>query len=559
MLNTLIRNATSCFMRMFVKYRFIYLSMGIFLISFICIPYSQLHHFSNMPGDLADSRFCNYLLENTYLYFFGRSASLFNLSFFYPFPYILGFSENLFGSFPIYGFGRLLTGHTDIAFLFWYSFSYFLNYFATYYVLRKLNIDCFSAVIGALIFAYAFPVSAQSGHAQLAYRFCVPLSIFSLLNFLEKQTFSDAVRSIFWLVWQLYCSIYIGFFLLALLMLITTSYLFLIFLKNKNYSYRNFISSWLSLGSIEKLKIIFIMWTLVLMLIVLFYPYFKVTELYGAKRSLAEISSMLPRFGSYFLAEGSWLWSFIGGFIHDIPMRHEHQIFIGATATILLILGLIFGLTGVQTLVFSLLTSSLAIALLITINIGGHSIWDYLADLPFASAIRAMTRFILVLLFPIAYLCSVAVNRLPAGWNFFKISLIAVLIFEYSTINALSSPISLWRQREDAVAILVPKNLPNNSILFFSQPPGTYIPAQEMDSILISLKLGYPTLNGYSGGVPPGFQENYGVDCFEISRRLNSYVSFIKPLNPEKEYDNLIKRVVPIGFSGCESLNLKNY
>jgi len=177
-------------------------------------PFFQLNLFRMLPGDLGDSLLNNYFLENSHLFLIGKSQSLWHLNFFYPFPYVLGFSDNLFGSFPVYLLGRIFL-RPDIAFQFWYLSSYCINYFCAYFVFRKLGFKQTASIVGALIFSFALPVSAQTSHVQLAYRFCTPLSFFYLICFCSSKSIKYLLLSFFFLVWQFYCTIYIGFFLLV--------------------------------------------------------------------------------------------------------------------------------------------------------------------------------------------------------------------------------------------------------------------------------------------------------------------------------------------------------
>ena len=70
----------------------------VFIIALYSVPYSLLSGFEWMPGDIGDARLVNYFLENSYQFLTGTSNSLWHLTFFYPFPFVGGFSENLFGS-----------------------------------------------------------------------------------------------------------------------------------------------------------------------------------------------------------------------------------------------------------------------------------------------------------------------------------------------------------------------------------------------------------------------------------------------------------------------------
>jgi hypothetical protein len=532
-------------------------SISFFLVFFFAIPYAQLDHLYMMPGDLVDARLNNYFLENIYQFIRGNSPSLVNLSFFYPFPYVLGFSDNLFGSFPAYLIPRFLTGQSDTAFQIWYLFGYFLNYIAAFYALRKLDASVVASVVGALIFAFALPVTAQAGHDQLHYRFAVPLSITMFILFLDRKDWRCFTVAIGWLVWQFYCSIYIGVFLLLVLAVMSCIYVFTS-LNAKIVTLKTIIGSFTDkfycLTGNEKLRLIIAFFILVFLMGLLFYPYIQVSSLYGAKRHWDEISTMLPRLQSYFLSDGSWLWSSQSKVFANIPVRNEHQMFIGVVPLILAIGGFLVGRGNKNGIAFTLLGGSLAILILLTLYVGGFSLWYFFSNFPLFSAIRAMSRIILVLLFPVAFLCAVAVDRLRAqsnwGQKILFIIFIPAMLFEFSAISLYVSPKAEWRNRLAFIESVIPNEIQQNPILFSAQQEGQF-DADELDAMWIGLRHGWPTLNGYSGLIPPAYSIEYGNDCGELPRRIISYLNFVGENGNATAYRKLVNRVVPIGLSGC--------
>jgi hypothetical protein len=533
--------------------RIVFFPILAFVVAMLMGPYFQLGQFRMLPGDIGDSRLCNYFLENIYLYFSGKSPSLIDLSFFYPYPYVLGFSENLFGSFPVYLVGRLIAGKTDLAFQFWYLASYVVNYTAAYYSLRKLDLRPVAAIIGALIFAFALPISAQTSHVQLSYRFGVPLAITSLIMFLRTARWAEFLPAVGWFVWQFYCSIYIGFFLLLMLGSIVLMW-FLTTLYNSNIKivvYKYFLS-WEDQSFREKIFFILTIIFFIFIMALLLFPYLKVGEIYGAKRQASEIFSMLPQPGSYLLMDESYIWKSFSRIVSNIPMRHEHQIFIGLMPLLLTILGIFYGILILRSQTFFIIFGSLLMLVALTLNLYGWSLWGYLVNLPLFSAIRAVTRIILVSLFPIAYLSGLIFDRQFKHSKTIACIVILLLIVEASLIKINSSSMIEWRQRVAKVMEEVPHPLDPRSILFFAQRGGGLNIIEEIDFMWASLNLGVPTLNGYSGMVPPGYGNNYGVNCDEITRRIAAYVQFMKPDNPQSTSEGLISRIVPIGFGICK-------
>jgi len=528
------------------------------LLSFFLLPVEQFKKFTLMPGYFGDSRLNNYFLENIYLFFTGKSDSLWHLSFFYPFPYVLGFSDNLFGSSPIYALARLITGQSDTAYQIWFLTGYVVNFSSAYYALRRLGGTIIASTVGAMIFAFALPTTAHAGHAQLHYRFGLPLAIVYFLEFLDNKDSGTFIISVAWLVWQFYCGVYMGFFTVLLIATMSLTYISYGIIKQK-YSpmqlYQAFFSRWQQKSKRQKLMIMAKIGFLIFLMILLFYPYLKVYYLYEARRSWEEIETMLPRPQSYFLSDNSFLWSAHGSrLFSDIPMRHEHQMFIGVVPLILALYGFLLGSHTKNGFVFTLMTGMLGLTILLTLYSGGYSLWYFFHKLPLASAIRAMTRLDQAILFPIAYFSVIAIDQLKTRfeWGTKAILLIVMpfLMFEFSAISMATSSKKTWRERLYNVERILPKELPKDSIVFIAHESGEFVET-ELDAMWVSLKYGLKTLNGYSGLFPPGCSNAYGNDCAELYKRTLSYLTFKGEAGNIYAHNNLMKRIVPVGFIGC--------
>lgn len=545
-------------MKFFPDYK-ITIPLIAFLFAFMLIPLPRLDMLAMMPGDIGDSRLLNYILENTYQVMVGGSSSLWHLSFFFPFPYVLGFSDNLFGSAPVYVLARVFNANADTAYQIWFLFGYAANFGAAYYALRRLNSSVIAATVGALIFAFALPTAAHAGHAQLHYRFGLPLAIVFFAGFLVNKSWRCLLVSGAWLVWQFYAGVYIGFF--TLLLLATMSLTFLgyarvrgwIFLKK---AFNDFDQSWRLQTKKQKLIFLSCLALLFVLLLLLFYPYLQVTHLYGAKRPWAEIASMLPRPQSYFLSDASAWWSFRDAEIFSgIPMRHEHQMFIGLFPLMLAMAGLIVGSKEKNGLNYILITGMLVITIVITLHVGGVSLWYFLHQLPLASAIRAMTRLDQAFLFPVAYLAAISVDKLKLkfqwGGKAVFVLILPLLITEASMTSMSVSSKESWRLRSSVLEAVVPENLSDNSILFFAQRSGPPY-ADELDAMWASLRNGKKTMNGYSGLFPPDYDYEFGGDCSQIPRRVLSYLRFSNQSDDVIAYREFISRIVPMGFHNCD-------
>jgi len=322
-----------------------FLVSTLLFIALIVGPVRQLNFFSDMPGDLIDPRLNNYFLENIYLYLTGNSHSLIHLDFFYPYPFVSGFSDNLLGAFPIYFVARVLTSTPEDAFQAWFIIGYIANFIAAFWAIRIFKQSPPASLIGALFFTFGLPVVAQMGHAQLQYRFGIPLAIVFFYQFLTQYCWRSLLASIFWLVWQFYCSIYLGFFVSLFMFVMMITLIFKSSFQISNFTsifhgvdqLKNFYYSFKDQDIFNKIKFLVILSIFLLMIVILFYPYLKVTALYHFTRSWVEVSAMSPRLSSYFLADNSLIWGGISRSIKEVPIRWEQQLFIGFVPIIIFV------------------------------------------------------------------------------------------------------------------------------------------------------------------------------------------------------------------------------
>jgi hypothetical protein len=112
-----------------------------------------------------------------------------------------------------------------------------------------------------------------------------------------------------------------------------------------------------------------------------------------------------------------------------------------------------------------------------------------------------------------------------------------------------------WRQRFDMKISQVPKNATKDSVLFFAAPneDGPY--KAEVDAMLVALKLGLKTMNGYSGIQPqtPSYGIPYGNDCAVANKRIEEYLGFLRRNSGiQVNSSELTSRILPIGFFGCD-------
>ena len=237
--------------------------------------------FRATPGDLADGRFNSVILEHLFGWLSGRWADLWSPGFFYPNQGALAFSDNHFGSAFPYILLRWLGFIREEAFSGWYVIGCSLNFFVSYIVLRKLHFSIFAASAGAFVFSFSLPALAQSGHAQLTYRFAIPLAFYEFWNVVNKRKINALGFLAFWVCVQFYCSIYLGMFLIFLLIASIIASMPLL----KNSFTRGLIQSWAGLKKSSKISFISLMNASAIALFYLLQKYQEVASNYGFEGS----------------------------------------------------------------------------------------------------------------------------------------------------------------------------------------------------------------------------------------------------------------------------------
>jgi hypothetical protein len=237
---------------------------------------------------------------------------------------------------------------------------------------------------------------------------------------------------------------------------------------------------------------------------------------------------MLPRAGSYLLADHSPLLAWLGRGV-SVPMRWEHQMFIGFGALALILAAVVWRRSAAVPGLTQAMLIALALLIAGTLWVDGMSFYSLVVWLPGIEVIRAVSRIILIMLVPMSVLVALGADALwhrlgrtlPAKVTVLA-GLAALLVVEPLTVATRGTPIAQWRSRLDAVKALLPPAVPKDAILFVRTSSTDFLEQimSELDAMLLGQDLGYPVLNGFSAFTPPG----YGLrPCASARERLIGY------------------------------------
>jgi hypothetical protein len=512
-----------------------------------------------MPGDLGDARLNFALLEFFYRTLLGTlhggPANFLDAPFFYPWPRVTNFADTHWGDAGVYVLARALGIGSLASFQVWFVAGFALTYVAAFASLRKFGLLTWGAAAGAFLFTFCLPIAAQFNHAQLVYRLWVPPAILTLDRLLTRRSLQAGAACVLFVGLQLACDIYLGLFLCLLLASYTAAFCVL----TRNRLAPPLWAAFISANAREFVIAGILLTAGLLVLAIVAIPYFVVQTMYGFGRSWDAVAAMLPRPGSYLLAATSKLWPDLSA-TFAYPLVWEHQIFPGLSAIIPLAWFLLSKRARTRHALAMPMLAALAILFAVTIDLDGHTLYYWLIyPIPGFSAIRSVTRIILVMMLPLAALLGMLIDdlatarahRLPR--SVLAAALSVFLVAECSLINQGGHPRSAWQARLDALESRLPKKLPPDAILTIStEPPkpGDDLPWRltQVDAEVAAVTFGISTLNGYSGNQPPTWKSM--TTCRDIGDNLRAGRHFLAEhglpaLNIKAD------RLVLVGFGPC--------
>ena len=509
---------------------------------------------SAIPGDYSDARFNSVVLEHLFLWLQGATATLWSPTYFYPFQHVLGFSDNHFGSGWVYALFRALNVDREGAYLGWFLVGSCLNYLACLYVCYRMGFSLLACAAGAFVYAFGLPSLIQEAHAQLNYRFAVPLAFASFSHYLSKKDIKDLAYALAWVALQFYCTIYIGVFLVYLLLAVLLSTLLI-----ERKAFFEPLKSAQQTRSRQPIRNGALLVFSVLAVSLLLGQYYRINNMYGFDGADIETAYMLPRLLSYFLADyvapSRWLGGWAAG---DFPSayRHEHQLFLGFGVWLLTCIAGVLVWWLRPSRFGRIVCLSFLLIVVLTLDVAGHSLYWLLFKLPGVSAVRAVSRIGLVLLLPIAIMVALAIDYfVKSEWYpvrrhrllLLTLSIVAVT-YETSQYQPYHLPVQAWKERQARLQNLLQPPLAPDAILYVTNAKtDPWDTVAEIDAMIYAQDRRLPTLNGYSGRTPPRFRPNH--PCISYESRLQSYFDFA-PIDLASQADYL-KRVRVISPEVC--------
>ncbi len=475
---------------------------------------------SVMPGDKGDSRFNNYILEHGYNFMTGKVNNYWDAPFMYPEKNAMAYSDNLLGTVPLYSLFRVMKCDRETSFQLWFLSLFVLNFICAYWALKKWSESTLLSAVGAYIFAFSIFILTHINHAQVFPRFMIPLIIYWFWNWINTKNIKSFYLFTAGIVYQFYCGIYLGFFIVYILLFVFISYL--IVYRDKQ------LFKWIKEGKIL-FKHSFTILIAILLLTPMFIPYMEISSRFGY-RNFDEVISYIPTWRSYFSAiPESAVWRFLSWHIRDQGGNWwELFLFPGLIAYCgILLFPLAYRkATNKKELLFILL--SLLLLVVFTLNINGFTLYKFFFNLPGFGSMRSINRIINAEIILIVILM-VAVLKVFEKSKYKNILLLLPLLV------VIDNSTSYWerqykkqevQQREKETKDRIQKYvIGNKAIAYQHYNLIGQEPYNHLDVMIACQDLNVPCVNAYTGLYPnkfKGFFNGEGLDSLTAWLSVNN-------------------------------------
>jgi hypothetical protein len=454
--------------------------------------------FARMQADAGDTLLNHYVLEHSWLCLTRPDyvGTWWSPPCFYPQPLTLAYSENLFGTAPLYWLLRALCSDV-LAFQLWMLLVAALTYAAMAWALHRLNVRPTLAALGAYVFAFGLPRLTQIGHQQLLPEMFAPLALFAAGRFLQAPAIGALAGVLVASYLQILSSIYLGWFLMLGLSVFFVVYMIvdretmnrmLAFLRRRAPTVIVLVAIWGGL------------------LFALLSVYAEANR--GFHRQYTEVRELIPR-------PASWLASAPQGVWYDVLPHRLHEpnselwIFPGVVPIVMgvaAIIGLRTGMRDAALITVCLLTAGILAVL--ALRWGDSSLWYWIWKwAPGGGAIRAVSRiWTMILLFGfVGGLAAVSqsLGSKRIGW----IGPVLLVLGVAEQIPGRSELLSFDAAKWTACVDSVHGQMKPKQVHLIGLMPGIFPYQGQLVAMWAGLKANAPVVNGYSGRYPLNYPD----------------------------------------------------
>ena len=477
-------------------------------------------NFDLVNGDQGDGRFVALVTNHWFRVFTGESNWQ-SLDVFFPTDQTIGLSDlKILLAIPHLVF-RIFGFDIFLSFTFTTMIFTFIGYISLYILLtRYFKIQFLISIFASFLFTFSSPnVIALSSHPQLFTIYLTPLLLIGFAKILKKRNTLLNIILTFLLLGLIFSTaVYIFIFIILSLLIFTFLYGIL---EIKSTSIRVYLEL------IDFRSMLFALSSLLLGMSPGLWVYLPTRNTQGGR----DISEILEYASSPInilnVGDNNLIWSKVleyFNYLLNINLGSD-ELSLNPTPFLILFVSIISLLVYKMNKLPTILLLTAGFNLILISKFGKFAPWELLHQLRGLDSIRAISRFNLltnlILIIALAVATNMYLKRISFNW-FIIFPFASVLLLEQIQID---NNFSISRKEQSDIIELA-KAYPIECDIFYinsylTDKPQSFI---QNDAFLISQVSGLPTLNGYSGVYPPGWNLNSVGDPSYIDR-IREYAS----------------------------------
>lgn len=460
-----------------------------------------LSRFTEVPGDVYDSRLNNFFLEHSWGWLIRRpvDSSFWGLPMFFPHgENALAFSDAMASYGPLYWVWRALGFEVDTSFSLWAMAVVAVGAAAGYLLLRRaVGLSAAASAIGAWLIACSASRIHQISHEQLLPVFYVCAGLAGVLLWAQAESAAKrraaAALAAAALVLQLYGGFYQGLFLGLVVVLLAACVLAM--RATRGELLRRLRADWLVLlgiGAVTALAL----WP--------WAAHYRAAQELVGPRDWEAIEKTVPRPATWLYMSPRatfYRWTRHAAPFRALPWDFEHAVGLGLLTTATFLAA---AWHGRRRTAVRLTIGVTAIVIVATTMVHGHSLWHRLVDaVPAIGAARAISRVGLMLPIGAAVVLGTWADSLRGRARVLALVLLAACAAE-QIAELDTHPGGVQRRWVAEVA----RRVDRHAVAFVvsrssERAAGMLI---HLDAMFAAQVTGVPTVNGASGSEPPAWE-----------------------------------------------------
>jgi hypothetical protein len=497
-------------------------------------------------GDEADGLLILAIIEHWFRVFSGLDSWM-SPNWFYPITGTLGYSDAFFVYGIIHSFFRLF-GLDSFASIQLTLVTLYLTGFAGTYLLlsRKVKLPWYLALIGALLFCsghWIYKASANT-HLQLLFTWLSPWLFICVWSWFEallgenrRQAMRWGIATVVCFSLFLYTAFYIAWFIGIFLGI------FVLVAAGAWTATKGPKSTWDLLRDCLRTHGLTLTGAAALFL-VLNIPFF-LTYLPALRSSggqpYSETLNTLPRFLDFInTGSGNWIWGWITNTfnLRSVPYAHELQYGYPLILMCLFIGGILWlgkqwqsnpTIGKIESLLL-LTGTTVVICWILMLNFYDSSLWKLIhAAVPGGSAVRAVSRFQLILSLPVLTLVLWMIHTLiQSKLRANRFPLFACILLIFLPLEMINSEVNARVSKLEIREFIAAAPSPPSDIRTFYLLPDSVNDYNHfkgnMTAMHLAQAINVPTLNGYSGLIPPDWNLQ-NIHAWDYFQHLDNWLS----------------------------------